>query len=184
MMKFLRRDKGTSTLEAAIILPILLILALGTVEFGFAFVDWLSVANASRTGARIGSAAGVTATADSVILGAVGQALSDMDSSVVNAVWIYDADATGNPLDGCTIGSEGTCTTTNVYAPSGGSGWSCVNGCPWTPALRDNKLPGLDRVGVRVIFTHSWLTSFLPLPAGPWMDDSVFQLEPAQGSGS
>ena len=184
MKKLLRRERGASTLEAAIILPLLLILALGTAEFGFAFVDWLSVANATRTGARIGSAAGAASTADSVILGAVGQALSDMDSSTVDAVWIYDASASGNPLDGCTIGSEGACTTTNVYVPSGGSGWNCVNGCPWTPALRDNKLPGLDRVGVRVIFTHSWLTSFLPLPAGPWMDDSGFQLEPAQGMGS
>ena len=184
MKKLLRRDRGASTLEAAIILPLLLILALGTAEFGFAFVDWLSVANATRTGARIGSAAGAASTADSVILGAVGQALSDMDSSTVDAVWIYDASASGNPLDGCTIGSEGACTTTNVYVPSGGSGWNCVNGCPWTPALRDNKLPGLDRVGVRVIFTHSWLTSFLPLPDGPWTDDSVFQLEPAQGMGS
>ena len=55
---------------------------------------------------------------------------------------------------------------------------------PILNALRDNKLPGLDRVGVRVIFTHSWLTSFLPLPDGPWTDDSVFQLEPAQGMGS
>ena len=139
MKKLLRRDRGASTLEAAIILPLLLILALGTAEFGFAFVDWLSVANATRTGARIGSAAGAASTADSVILGAGGQALSDMDSSTVDAVWIYDASASGNPLDGCTIGSEGACTTTNVYVPSGGSGWNCVNGWPPPASLSSRR---------------------------------------------
>jgi hypothetical protein len=185
-MSIWRRDRGASTIEAAFVLPILLVIALGVAEFGFAFVDWLSVSNAARTGARIGSAAGTTDTADSVILDAVGQALADVDSSTVEAVWIYKADAMGRPADqasGCDVGSEGLCTTSNVYVPSGG-GWQCmaVNGCPWTPAVRDNRLPGLEKLGVRVVFQHSWLTNFMPLPGGPWVDDSVFQLEPAQGA--
>lgn len=184
-MKRFRRDRGASTIEAAFVLPILLIIALGAAEFGFAFVDWLSVSNAAHTGARIGSAAGTASSADKTVLDAVGQALSDMDSSTVQAVWIYKADDDGLPADaalGCDVGRENLCTTSNVYVPDHGE-WECMesNGCPWTPSLRDNKLPGLDQLGVRIVFKHSWLTSFMPLPGGPWVEDSVFQLEPSQG---
>jgi hypothetical protein len=184
-MRQLRRDRGASTIEAAFLLPVLLVLALGAAEFGFAFVDWLSVSNAAHTGARIGSAAGTSSSADTVVLDAVGQALSDMDSSTIEAVWIYKADDDGLPVDaslGCDVGSESLCTTSNVYVPKAG-GWVCMasNGCPWTPSLRDDKLPDLDQLGVRIVFEHSWLTSFMPLPGGPWVDDSVFQLEPSQG---
>ncbi len=187
MMRFLKRsDRGASTIEAAFLLPVILTIALGAAEFGFAFVDWLSVSNAARTGARIGSAAAVSPSADSVVLDAVGQALGDMDSSRVQAVWIYKADASGEPVDaalGCDIGSESLCTTSNVYVPDGAGGWQCMatNGCPWPSTMRDNKLPNLDQLGVRIVFQHDWLTSFIPLPGGPWAEEGVFQIEPDQG---
>lgn len=187
MRLFFKRESGASTLEAAFILPILLVIALGAAEFGFAFVDWLSVSNAARTGARIGASAGTATSADSVALAAIEEAVADIDSSTVNAVWIYKADAAGDPEDaalGCDVGSEGLCSTSNVYVPKAGGGWMCMatNGCPWAAATRDDQLPGLDQLGVRIVFTHSWLTSFIPLPGGPWSDSSVFQLEPAQGA--
>ena len=184
MRRLFKRESGASTIEAAFVLPILLVIALGAAEFGFAFIDWLSVSNAARTGARIGSAAGTDPSADTFILNAVEEALSDMDSSTVQAVWIYKADAAGDPADaafGCDIGSESLCTTSNVYVPKAG-GWQCMvtNGCPWAAASRDDHLPGLDQLGVRIVFDHAWLTNFIPLPGGPWSDSGVFQLEPAQ----
>jgi hypothetical protein len=184
MMRF-RKDRGASTIEAAFVLPVILLIALGAAEFGFAFVDWLSVSNAARTGARIASAAGTSSSADSIVLDAVAEALGDMDSSSVQAVWIYKADASGRPADaslGCAIGSENLCTTSNVYVLTSNT-WSCKpgNGCPWTPSLRDDHLPGLDQVGVRIVFEHQWLTSFMPISGGPWVEDGVFQIEPAQG---
>ena len=187
MRHLFKRESGASTIEAAFVLPILLVIALGAAEFGFAFIDWLSVSNAARTGARIGSAAGTDASADSIVLNAVEEALSDMDSSTVQAVWIYKADAAGDPVDTqCTIGNEtqANCPNSNVYVPKSGGGWTCMTGnsCKWTAPSRDDRLPGLDQLGVRIVFTHSWLTSFIPLPGGPWSDSSVFQLEPAQGA--
>lgn len=187
MKQLFKREAGVSTIEAAFVLPILLVIALGAAEFGFAFIDWLSVSNAASTGARIGSSAGTASVADTAILSSVEEALSDVDSSTVQAVWIYKADTDGTPVDaalGCDIGAEGLCPTSNVYVPKAGGGWSClaVNGCPWTAVARDDRLPGLDQLGVRIVFTHSWLTSFIPLPGGPWSDSSVFQIEPAQGA--
>ena len=48
------RERGTSILEMAIVLPLLLLLLFGIAEFGLAFVQWQTLANAAREGARVG----------------------------------------------------------------------------------------------------------------------------------
>jgi len=45
---------GASAVEFAIILPVLLILVFGIIEFGFAIYDKTMITNASREGARAG----------------------------------------------------------------------------------------------------------------------------------
>jgi len=46
-------DRGAAALEFALVLPILLILVLGIVEFGRVFNVQISVTNAAREGARV-----------------------------------------------------------------------------------------------------------------------------------
>lgn len=50
--KLLRNEKGTSIVELAIILPLLIILIFGMVEFSVLFYDKAVITNASREGAR------------------------------------------------------------------------------------------------------------------------------------
>ncbi len=50
--KIFKSEKGQSLVEFALILPILLLLVFGIVEFGRAFNTYLIVSNASREGAR------------------------------------------------------------------------------------------------------------------------------------
>ena len=45
-------------LETAIVIPMLLMLAIGLAEVGFLVIDQMAVANAAREGARVGAAAG------------------------------------------------------------------------------------------------------------------------------
>ena len=52
--KVLRNEKGTSIVEFAIILPLLIILIFGMVEFSVLFYDKAVLTNASREGARGG----------------------------------------------------------------------------------------------------------------------------------
>ena len=85
----LRDERGASLVEMALVLPLLLVLALGAAEFGFAFVDWQAVSGATREGARVGSAAGDSPLADAAILNSVGEALSDVPHSQVLAAWIF-----------------------------------------------------------------------------------------------
>lgn len=49
-----KREAGTSVVEMAIVLPLLLILVFAIGEFGIAYAQWLSLTNATREGARVG----------------------------------------------------------------------------------------------------------------------------------
>ncbi|MEJ5364656.1 MAG: TadE/TadG family type IV pilus assembly protein [Desulfosoma sp.] len=51
---FLRRRDGASAVEFAIVLPLLLILVFGIIEFSIALYDKAVITNASREGARAG----------------------------------------------------------------------------------------------------------------------------------
>ena len=51
-------NRAESTLlETAIVIPMLLMLAIGLAEVGFLVIDQMAVANAAREGARVGAAA-------------------------------------------------------------------------------------------------------------------------------
>jgi hypothetical protein len=56
MTKKLRSIRGQAIIEFALMLPLLLIIVLGIIEFGVLFYDKAVVTNASREGARAGMA--------------------------------------------------------------------------------------------------------------------------------
>jgi len=55
-----RRDDGAALIEAAFVLPILLFVSIGIIEFGRAFQTWQVVTNAAREGARIAVLPGIS----------------------------------------------------------------------------------------------------------------------------
>ena len=60
----IRSERGAELIEFALTLPLLLLLVLGIIEFGFMFQEYEVVTNAAREGARIGAlipSAGFTA---------------------------------------------------------------------------------------------------------------------------
>lgn len=52
-MEFLKKQKGQSLVEFAIILPILLLILIGILEFGMILNSYLTIHSASREGARL-----------------------------------------------------------------------------------------------------------------------------------
>lgn len=52
-MKPFRSQKGAALLEAAITIPIILLIAVGIFEFGRAYQTWQVLTNAAREGARL-----------------------------------------------------------------------------------------------------------------------------------
>jgi Flp pilus assembly protein TadG len=56
----LRRDDGQAAAEMALVLPILLMVILGIVQFGIAFNNYITLTDATRAGARKASVARFT----------------------------------------------------------------------------------------------------------------------------
>lgn len=54
-MRRARDQRGAIAVEFAIIVPVLLLLVLGILEFGFAYHSWDATQNAAREGARLGA---------------------------------------------------------------------------------------------------------------------------------
>jgi Flp pilus assembly protein TadG len=52
-MKRARRQEGQALIEAALTIPLLLLIAVGILEFGRAYQTWQIVTNAAREGARL-----------------------------------------------------------------------------------------------------------------------------------
>src|SRR6187200_3683468 len=59
-MKRIKSERGAALLEAAITLPMLLLVAVGIFEFGRAYQTWQVLTNAAREGARVAVIAGTT----------------------------------------------------------------------------------------------------------------------------
>lgn len=174
----LRRDpeSGATMLEFAVAAPVVILLVVGLIEFGFAFIDLQTVAGATTSGARVGSAFGPDPNADTVIQAAVSDSLSDLRaSSTVKELWIYESNENGDVVDEANL--------TNKYTPDGAGGWTVVQE-PWTPDMRATDLSlaigvvNRDYLGVRVIFEHAWVTGLLPVPTPTWTEDAVVLLEP------
>jgi Flp pilus assembly protein TadG len=86
-----RREDGQELVEYALILPLLLLLLLGTMEVGVIVFDYNAISNAARDGARYGiihpdDTAGIEAAARSLTSGLDGDALQVSSSVVSNSV--------------------------------------------------------------------------------------------------
>ena len=105
-----RRRAGTSVVEMALVLPVLLLLVFAIGDFGIAFTRWNSLTNAVREGARVG-----VVFRDSCNSGTVA-------TTVQNTVSTF---AASSGLDGATIvttvtgacAGTGTQLTVNASAP-------------------------------------------------------------------
>ncbi|HDL49561.1 MAG TPA: hypothetical protein ENH33_06355 [Actinobacteria bacterium] len=183
MMKNLRDEHGVAAVETALILSLLLMLALGSVEWGLGLRDWLSVTAATREGARVGAAAGDESGADCVILEAAAGAVRDINGAIVEA-WIYQSDPSG------TIGPKQRYrpfVTGDTLLTCNSSTWG-VRESGWPASVRDNDGSTRDWLGVRIVFDHDWLTGFAwftgsvcnrdPVNNTCWAADTVMRIEP------
>jgi len=165
-----RQARGQAMIEMALILPILLMITLGTLEFGFIFDHHLSLEYASREGARTGAAlsngdgdATVCATIDGQIIAAVQRVLtspgSDIDTSEVPEIRIYRAGADGQELGPVnrwtyTPGSGPVVDGAQLDFSQASVGW---------PACSRISEPNPDSVGVSLTYTYRYRTPFANL---------------------
>ena len=195
-----RGDRGAVLVEAAFVLPVLLTIVFGIIEFGFAWRDKITVETATRAGARTASNLGPTAQADYNTLQTVISAMSSIPSANIDLVIIFDATTSGTPSATCLAGTSvtnnnaagaGNGTGCNVYTSSQFSlasssfGINCSTGpdhfwCP-TGSARQNSLSqtgGPAYVGVYVKAHRSFITKIFGTTGPTMTSTSVLRLEP------
>ena len=92
--------------EFAIILPIVLLLTFGLIDFGFAFADAAGIKSAGRSGARIGSALSKQAGQLRSIIAAVNSGLGNSTRAQATELIVYTAKPQGfSAPNSCTQGT-------------------------------------------------------------------------------
>ncbi|MEA2001982.1 MAG: TadE/TadG family type IV pilus assembly protein [Actinomycetota bacterium] len=191
-----RNESGVAMVEFAFVAILLFSIMFGIVEFGLAFRDRLTVANATQASARVVATMGADEQADFFSLQALAADLETLPSAgvqIINSVDIYLSDGNGDPVGNCGTGDRCnryvywpgfTATCDWNPCPDADAGYG---GWPWPPPDRDVELPGLEVIGVEIHFSHDWLTGFLPLPtldcaaadfSDCWHDTAIMRLEP------
>jgi hypothetical protein len=166
-----RGQRGQSIAEFALILPILATILVAILEFGMAFDADLALEAASREGARVGASLGndgtqgicPNATAEAVVDPSI---VKTIKSSLIGAgvdmtsvkIWIFGADASGNPA-----------TDINKYSWNiGTSTFDKLSGNFTACGRHDGTFGGgvYDDVGVQVQYTYTSKTGLLAMFTG------------------
>jgi hypothetical protein len=155
-----REDTGATLVEAAIILPVLLLIVVTIMELGLAFKDFLTTDFAAKEGARVGALAGNDVDADCQIIQSIvaGYGASDFDD--LNSITIFEVNDSGN-----STGRENvwTFSTGGGNDPTDCADWTVSTG--WLPEDHDVLVGGgsdLSILGVTVDTEHNWITGVPP----------------------
>jgi Flp pilus assembly protein TadG len=101
-MKFykgLRSESGASAVEFALLLPVLMMILFGIIEFGFALYQQSILTNASREGARLGIVQSIPAITTAQINAAIDNYLTPAGINPANVTRVIVAGgATGTPV--------------------------------------------------------------------------------------
>jgi Flp pilus assembly protein TadG len=161
------RKSGQTLVEFALVFPIFLLLLFALIEFAFVFSAMLGISFATRDAALLGAEAGDAAGADCVILQKVEQDVTaPADDRRIQSVVIYRADKNGVEMSGIsntwTRGSSTSCVdgSTVPYVRQT-NGYPEVNRCNVVAGCPDDVAgthDGLDTIGVRVSYSHLWVT--------------------------
>ncbi len=104
--------RGLAAIETAIVLPLILILTMGLLEYGWMFLKAQQIQNAAREGARVGCRVGATG-ADIISAVRHSMSLSGMDDSG------YDLDRELSVVAGLEVGPMLTITVRVDYSAIG-----------------------------------------------------------------
>ena len=108
----MERDRGAAMIELALILPLLVMLLVGIVDFGRAYSAQVSITAAAREGARVLALSGDSAAVTTAVNGAKGSAT-----------------VTSIAQTACPVGSTGTSTAVATVVVSA----SFTFGIPFVP---------------------------------------------------
>jgi Flp pilus assembly protein TadG len=174
-----RDERGSVIVEAAIIVPLLILLTFGVIEYGIAFRESGAVKASSRAGVRAASALPRNALYLQTAADAVTAAMGDVSNSTPKELWIYHASTNGGHPATCSVQCALYTWNGTKFVLAGGNAWAAdaQNAC----ASADNpNLP--EQVGVYVKASHKMITGFFGA-SSTLTSTSVMRLEPYVGTG-
>ena len=155
---FVKDSRGTALAELALVLPLLLLLIMGTLDFGKAFNEWIDETHLANEGARLAAVGYV----------AVGCTNALNPNTCIAQQIQGDANLpelrTGRPL--------------TPYAGAQGATRVCIS-YPTNPSSNSHGQVG-DPVLVTVATTYHWLNYLvrtIPFPATPIVGKATMRLE-------
>jgi hypothetical protein len=177
-----RGETGAVLIEFAIILPLLVMITFGIVEYSGAYHNSAIAADAVRAGGRVGSAIATDPSYTTAITDAVDAALATLPADEPQELWIYKADAAGYPGSGNDFSSCGANCIKYVWNraakafdtgnPQGGG---------WLASTHQVCTQPFDELGVYVKLDHQFATGLFGASI-TLQDHSVFRFEPVPAS--
>lgn len=178
------RESGQALVDFALVFPLFVVMLMALLEFTFVLNGQLSINFATRDAALIGAEASNAVGADCVILQKVEQDVTaPADKANITQAQIFRTNSNGQPLD-----TSGNVTTfgsgsqaANTYTRTGSTTctfsdgtqmtvpYSLAGSAAYPESSRCNAIlgtaagcqaghPGLDTIGVLVVYTDTWRT--------------------------
>lgn len=170
------RERGAVAVEFALVMPLLVVLTFGVIEFSSVYHDRSIAADAARAGARVASAKATQVDFATSAAQAASSAVSSLPGTVPKELWVYKANSQGYPGGGNSFSS---CSTDCIrYSYNAGSkSFVASGGNGWDPTSHQVCTQPYDEVGVYVKLDHQFVTKLFG--AGVTLTDhAVFRLEP------
>jgi Flp pilus assembly protein TadG len=181
-------QRGQALLEFAFIIPVMMLVMMGIIEFALAFNATLGVNRASQDAALVASEAGNLPGADCMILSSIeGDVTSPASAGEISEVQIQRTNPSGTTVyasntyarsgaTSCTL-SDGTSMTVPYSATGtgypGSQRCNVLGGCPaMTPARTT-----VDTIGIQISYRYAWrtpLSAIMDLVGGAPAGNSVF----------
>lgn len=159
MMRVRRDERGAAAVEAAFVTPVVLLMMVAILEFGFYFKDSLSTSQATKAGVRIASSQPRNANYAQAAADRVQAQSGALGRAQIQQLWVYKANSNDNFPIG--RGDFADCTTCvkftwngTKFVPSASPTWSASthDACATSPP---------DRIGVFMKVRHPALTKFI-----------------------
>ena len=183
-----RGDDGAAMVEAAIVMPLLMLLVFGIIEWGLAFLTATSTNSAARSGARTASALTLNTTYATQAVLAVQQNLSGaIPFATPLELWVYRVppplnagSPTPNELKGFPEGQTSwVCGTNCIKYTWDGNSFVYASGA-WPLAqmhVCNVAIDQFDGVGVYLKVRHNFVTNFFG-SSKVIAEHTVMRLEP------
>lgn len=174
-----RAEQGAALVEAVLIIPVVLFLTFGAIEFGFAFNEQGNIRAATRTAARAASTQPKASTADfeAAAVDTLDASAENLTNGMPDYALVYDArNGTFSPS------SPGECNLDCTVYDWDGSQFVAAGGAGWPPASRAACPGASDRVGVFLRVQHDYLTGLWGQSGISLTSRTVMALEPYPGS--